>query len=103
MPLRPEREFYGKSFLRQVVLHLEKTMMSMHVETWNNAGERSVVPCASLAEAKKLAKQYRTVAYQTVKIGDAFGTLTHWSRVVGEKGNRWNSREVNHDVFLSQD
>ena len=77
--------------------------MSMHVETWNNAGERTVVPCASLDDAKKLAKQYRTLEYQTVKISDAFGTLTHWSRVVGAKANRWNMREVIHDGFLSED
>ncbi len=77
--------------------------MPYDVVTWNNAGERSVVSCATLDEAKKSAKQSRTLDNQTVKIADAFGTLQHWYRLVGAKSNRWVVRPVVNDVFLNQD
>ncbi len=74
--------------------------ISIDVVTWSNAGERKVSPCASLSDAKKLAKQSRTTDNQSVKICDAFGTIFYWSRVVGSKGNRWNARGVVNDIFL---
>lgn len=77
--------------------------MAYDVLTWNNAGERSAVSCATLDDAKKSAKQSRTLEYQSVKIADAFGTLHHWNRIVGSKSNRWMARPVVNDVFINQD
>jgi hypothetical protein len=74
--------------------------VSIEVVTWSNGGERKAVSCASLAEAKKLAKQYRTTDNKSVKICDPFGTMFYWSRVVGSKGNRWAARGVINDIFL---
>jgi hypothetical protein len=67
----------------------------------SNAGEQNSMPCSTLADAKRSAKQCRTLDNQTVKIRDAFGSLYHWSRVMGAKGNRWTARGVVNDVFLS--
>ena len=75
--------------------------MLNQVFIWNNAGERTAVLCATLAEARAVAKQSRTRENQTVKIGDAFGALYHWSRVMASAGNKWITRIVVNDVFLS--
>lgn len=78
---------------------LVKNAARIEVVAWNNAGARTAVPCVDLNEAKKLAKECRTLDNQTVKICDAFGTIFHWSRVVGVKVNRWFSRFVENDIF----
>jgi hypothetical protein len=77
--------------------------VSNQVVIWNTAGERNVLPCATIDDAKKLAKQSRTLDNQTVKICGALGTLYHWSRVLGAKNNRWLAQEVVNDVFTHQD
>jgi hypothetical protein len=61
---------------------------------WSNAGERTSLPCASLDDAKKLAKESRTLDNQAVKVCDALGTMYHWTRVVGVKINRWSVQTV---------
>ncbi len=76
-----------------------KNAARIEVITWDNAGTKTAVPCIDLDEAKKLAKECRTLGNQTVKICDAFGTILHWSRVVGVKINRWFARSVENDMF----
>jgi len=77
--------------------------MSYAVVIWNNAGEKNSVSSKTLDEAKNAAKKYQTIDNKTVKIADAFGTLTHWFRVVGTKQNRWSERAVVGDVILSRE
>jgi hypothetical protein len=68
--------------------------VSYQVVIWTNAGERTTLPCETMDEAKRLAKENRTLDKQDVKIFDAIGTVHHWSRIVGEKTNRWSVRDV---------
>ena len=68
--------------------------MSNQVVIWNNAGERKALPCATIDDARKLAKESMTLDNQVVKICDAIGTMYHWTRVVGVKFNRWSEQSV---------
>ena len=75
--------------------------MNKQVITWNNSGERHAASFESLEDARKLARERRTLENKTVRICDSLGTLYHWARVVGVKNNRWIALAVVNDVFTS--
>lgn len=65
--------------------------MSYTVITWDNDGQRSEQPAATLNDALALAKSKRTPANRTVKVGHYGDAIRHWARTVSASRNHWST------------
>lgn len=66
--------------------------MRYTVIVWDNDGKRSEHVTDSYIVAHDLARNFRTRANRTVKIGHYGDAIRHWTRTDGAHGNQWSSR-----------
>lgn len=61
------------------------------VIVWTNEGNRDEFGCVSEREAMSVARNHRTPAFRTVKVGHDGDAIRHWTRSSAGHGNVWSA------------
>jgi hypothetical protein len=73
---------------------LRPVMGRYKLNVWDNAGRRTERYTDMLHVALMWAKEARTRANRTVKIGHDGDAIRHWTRTNGAHGNQWSAHST---------